>query len=70
VTIIKTAAAEGRNSEAMHSQHFVKDSEKEAFCKWINQSLKNDVDLDLLREPLKSEGNDLFERCSSGLLIW
>ena len=27
----------GNKTESMQSVHFVKDSEKEAFCKWINQ---------------------------------
>ena len=34
VTLIKKD-----NTEAMQSVHFVKDSEKEAFCKWINRSV-------------------------------
>lgn len=49
--------------------HFVKDSEKEAFCRWINQNLANDCDLNLNDKPLKPEGHDLFKRCQNGLLL-
>lgn len=57
------------NSESMQSIHFVKNSEKEAFCKWINQNLKDDDDLNLASNPLSSDGSELFERCADGILL-
>jgi hypothetical protein len=39
------------DTQALQSVHFVKDSEKEAFCKWINQSVFGPSYFDLPKRP-------------------
>jgi plastin-3 len=51
-------------------KHTVRHSEQLAFSKWINQNLANDPDLNLASSPINPDTNDLYARCSDGLVLW
>jgi plastin-3 len=50
--------------------HTVRHSEQYAFTKWINQSLAKDTDLNLEKNPINPDTNDLYIRCKDGLVLW
>jgi len=49
--------------------HTVRHSEQYAFTKWINQSLAKDTDLNLEKNPINPDTNDLYIRCKDGLVL-
>lgn len=56
-----------RHTESKGVHHF-SEEEKSAFVAHINFSLQNDKSLAGVL-PIKVEGNDLFEKCSNGILL-
>jgi plastin-3 len=59
-------------SSAAGTTHSLTDSERMAFCDWINSSLEEDQDLNrlgLLPVDPNSE-TDLFEKIQNGIILW
>ena len=59
-------------SSAEGTTHSLTDSERVAFCDWINSSLEEDEDLNclgLLPVDPNSE-TDLFQKVQNGILLW
>lgn len=49
--------------------HSIRHSERFAFTKWINQNLANDPDLNLAKNPINPEDEELYKRCDDGILL-
>jgi plastin-3 len=59
-------------SSAEGTTHSLTDSERMAFCDWINSSLEEDQDLNrlgLLPVDPNSE-TDLFQKVQNGIILW
>lgn len=59
------------DAKEVHGQtgiHVIKDVEQAAFADWMNKSLADDKEAKVYL-PLKAGGDDLYERCSDGVLL-
>ncbi|CAD5120679.1 DgyrCDS9242 [Dimorphilus gyrociliatus] len=55
-------------ASSVGTTHTVKIEEQMAFSKWINSNLASDGDCRNIL-PLNAEGNDLYHKCSDGILL-
>ena len=49
--------------------HSFSDEEKVAFVDWINSALGDDPDVSGML-PISTEGDDLFNKLSNGIILW